>query len=90
MCLASSRAHLEGLRQVDSSSVVFKQLAEHSGCSIRNVHTFLLHLLEEVHHDNGDADTFRQPNVFTVGGGGHHFGLKLGGPNDWTAYNALC
>jgi hypothetical protein len=57
--MASVRAHLWGLGNMDGSSVIFKELAVDSRFGGRQLHPMLLHLLEEVHQDNRNAKALR-------------------------------
>ena len=52
-------AHLWRLGNVDSSSIVLKEFAVDSRSGGFDLHTMLLHLLEEVHQDDGNAQALR-------------------------------
>ena len=71
----SSGAHFGRLGQMDSSSIVFKELAVDHRIGLRDVNPMLLHFLEKVHHDDSNTQTLRQSNIFTFSSGENHFGL---------------
>jgi hypothetical protein len=65
----SSWAHPRGIGQMNSPIVVFEQFAVDNWCGLGKINSMFLHLLEKVHHNNGNTETPRETNIFTLSGG---------------------
>jgi hypothetical protein len=52
----SSRAHFGCLGQMNGSSIILEELAVDHRIGLGDVYPLLLHLLEEVHHDNRNTE----------------------------------
>jgi hypothetical protein len=57
--MASARAHLWRLGNMDGSSIIFKEFAVNSRFVGRQLQPMLFHLLEKIHQDNSNAKALR-------------------------------
>jgi hypothetical protein len=76
------RTHLGCLGQVNESSNVLKELAVDHRIGLGDVYPLLLHLLEEVHHDNCNTEALAKANILTLSSGEDHLSLQLGSPDN--------